>query len=130
MSATSTPSGVPGTLRVAVTLLAVQAVAVGYLTLYMLYRIIAAGPSDLGIALGVTLFAALGAVTLGLLTRALWRRRPGARGLAVALQLIVLSPAYFMINGGLAWLGWIILAMSVAIIAALMAPPTSRALGV
>jgi hypothetical protein len=81
-------------------------------------------------AWGVTAIAALGAALLALLARGVARHRRWARDVAVAVQLILLAPAYYMIDGGMAWLAVIVGGAALAIIVLLVLPPTNRALGV
>jgi hypothetical protein len=130
MSAPSVSPALPLPLRVAVTVLAVQAVALGGLALFLVYSDIAGDPSKVSIAIGVTAFTALYAALLGLIARSLARRKAGARGPAIALQLLLLAPAYFMITGGLPVPGWILLIAGVAVVGCLMTPATAHALGI
>jgi hypothetical protein len=124
------PDDRPATLRWAIWLLLGEAVALGLLTLYLLYEDLTADATDLALALLITAFAALGTVALVLLARALGNRRPGARAPAIVLQLMLLPVGYYMIGGGLAWLGVPLMALGIAVCVLLVSPPTTRALGV
>jgi hypothetical protein len=130
MSAPSVSHALPLPLRVAVTVLAVQAVALGGLALFLVYSDITGAASQLSIALGVTVFTALYAALLGLVARALASRKGGARGPAIALQLLLMAPAYFMITGGLPIPGWILLIAAATVVITLMVPVTAKALGI
>lgn len=133
MSATAAPGSaptLPPTLRAAVALLAAQTIAVTGLAILLIYADFTAVATQTSIAAGVTVFALAGAVCLGATAWFLYRRRAGARGPAMAIQLLLLAPAYFMINGGMPWLGWLVLAVAVGVLALLLAPATARALGI
>jgi hypothetical protein len=130
-SATNTGSrgALPTPLRWAVLLIAAEAAAVGGLALFLVYEDITATATSLTGALLVTAFAAGAALVLGALARALWHRRGGARGPAVVLQLMLLPVGYYMIRGGLAWLGAPLMALGIGVCALLVAPASTRALG-
>lgn len=115
----------PVTLRVAIGLLWVQFLAMlGLLVIFM--ALLVQDPSPLGVYVGV--FAAVFTAVLLLVILALRRHRSAARGGVLALELLVLAPAYYMITGGKAWLGLLIAAASIAVILLMVSPPTSRAL--
>lgn len=83
------------------------------------------GPSPLGfyvIVFGGGLAAAFFAVT-----RMLQRCRAAGRGGALALELLLLAPVYYMITAKF-WLGWALGAVIVATLAALIAPATGKVL--
>jgi peptidoglycan/LPS O-acetylase OafA/YrhL len=131
MSASSvSPPALPLPLRVAVAVLAVQAVALGALALFVIYSDLTGDDSQVSIAVGVTAFVLGYGLALGVIARKLAARRGGARGPAVALQLLLLAPAYFMITGGLPVPGVILLVAVVTVVAALMTPSAARALGI
>ncbi|MEU8078558.1 hypothetical protein AB0B31_24335 [Catellatospora citrea] len=119
----------PATLYGAVALMGLQALAVAVLGVVLIYADLTADAADLRLALGVTVFALAIAGGLGGLARALSRRRPGARGPSLALELMLCAPAYFMINGGMPQLGWTVLLGALAVMALILAPATTRWLG-
>ncbi|MDG4793781.1 hypothetical protein [Micromonospora sp. WMMD1082] len=119
----------PVTLRWAVRLLRGQAVAVGLVAAWLIVADLTATATDLASALLVTAFAAGVAVALWLLGGALVRRRAGARAPAIVLQLMLLPIGWFMIQGGLGWLGVPLIALGVGVTWLLVSPPTTRALG-
>jgi hypothetical protein len=126
------PTGVeplPGTLAWAVRLLLGEALVIGLIALYLLYEDLTAEANDLVAALFVTGFAASGAAVLVALARTLARRRAGARGLAVVLQLMLMAIGYYMIEGGMAWSGIPVMALGLTVAGLLVSPPTTRALG-
>lgn len=119
----------PATLRWVVWLLILEAIGIGLVGAFLVYEDLTAEATDLGAALTVTVFAFASAVALALLARALWRRRAGARGPAVVLQLFLLPIGYYMIQGGLGWLGVPVIVAGLLGCGLLVAPDTTRALG-
>ncbi|MEV0805844.1 hypothetical protein [Micromonospora sp. NPDC050200] len=120
---------VPDTLRWAVRLLRGEAVALALLAGWLIWADLTATKTDLVSALFVTGFAVAGAAALWALGGALARRRAGARAPAMVLQLMLLPVGWFMISGGLGWLGVPLMALGVGVCALLISPPTTRALG-
>ncbi|MEV0943023.1 hypothetical protein [Micromonospora wenchangensis] len=120
---------VPDTLRWAVRLLRAEAVALALLAGWLVWADLTATKTDLVSALFVTGFAIAGAVALWALGGALARRRAGARAPAMVLELMLLPVGWFMISGGLGWLGVPLMALGVGVCALLVSPPTTRALG-
>ncbi|NGM13793.1 hypothetical protein O3597_01920 [Verrucosispora sp. WMMA2044] len=119
----------PVTLRLAVRLLRGQAVAVGLVAAWLVFADLTATTTDLTSALLVTAFAIGAAAALWALSGALLRRRAGARAPAIVLQLMLLPIGWFMIQGGLGWLGVPLIALGVGVTWLLVSPPTTRALG-
>lgn len=127
-----TTGGVPAnpvTLRAAVWLIFAEATAAGAATAYVLWQDFTATATDVSVAVGVTLFALLAVVVLVLVGRSLARRRSGARGPAVVLQLMMMVLGYYMIQGGLTWAGVLSIAVGLTTGALIVSPPTTRALG-
>ncbi|MEH0935560.1 hypothetical protein [Micromonospora psammae] len=120
---------VPDTLRWAVRLLRGEAIALALLAGWLVWADLTADKTDLVSALFVTGFAVAGALALWALGGALARRRSGARAPAMVLQLMLLPVGWFMIQGGLGWLGVPLMALGVGVCALLVSPPTTRALG-
>jgi len=114
----------PLTLRVAVALLWVQFVGLVCLLVYFAVLVIRETTS-LGIY--VILFGSALAVALFIVTRMLQRLRAAGRGGAVAIELLLLAPVYYMIVDRF-WLGWVLGAVIAVVLAALMAPATRRVL--
>jgi hypothetical protein len=114
----------PLTLRVAVTLLWAQFVGLVCLLVYFAVLVVGA-TTALGIY--VILFGIGLSVAFFIVTRMLQRRRTAGRGGAVALELLLLAPVYYMIVDRY-WLGWVLGAVIVVVLAALMAPATGRVL--
>ncbi len=119
----------PGTLRAAVLLLRAQAVALGLIAVWLIWSDLTADTTDLTSALLVTVFAVGGAVALWALGGALSRRRAGARAPAIVLQLMLLPVGWFMIEGGMGWLGVPLIVLGIGMVGLLVSGPTNRALG-
>ncbi|MET8043565.1 hypothetical protein ABZU25_22210 [Micromonospora sp. NPDC005215] len=119
----------PVTLRWAVRLLWAEAAVVGLIAAWLVWADLTASTTDLASALLVTVFAIGAAVVLWALGRALSRRRAGARAPAIVLQLMLLPIGWFMIQGGLGWLGVPLMALGLGVGWLLVSPPTTRALG-
>ncbi|MDI5939830.1 MULTISPECIES: hypothetical protein [Micromonospora] len=119
----------PTTLRWAVRLLRAEAVALGLVAAWLVWADLTATTTDLPSALLVTAFALGGAAALWALGGALGRRRAGARAPAIVLQLMLLPIGWYMIQGGLGWLGVPLMALGLGVSALLVSPPTTRALG-
>ncbi|MFF5055612.1 hypothetical protein ACFY1S_20765 [Micromonospora sp. NPDC000663] len=120
---------IPVTLRWAVRLLWAEAVVVGLIAVWLIWADLTATTTDLLSAVLVTVFAVGAAVVLWALGRALLRRRAGARAPAIVLQLMLLPIGWFMIQGGLGWLGVPLMALGLGVAWLLVSPPTTRALG-
>lgn len=119
----------PTPLSWAVRLLRAEAVALGLVAAWLVWADLTADATDLPSALWVTAFALGGAAALWALGGALDRRRSGARAPAIVLQLMLLPVGWFMIQGGLGWLGVPLMALGVGVSALLVSTPTNRALG-
>jgi hypothetical protein len=120
----------PPTLRAAVWLLFAEAAGLVALTAYLGYSDLTDDANDIASALLLTVFAALGALALFFLGRTLARGRAGARGPAIVVQLMLLPVGYYMTQGGLGWLGIPLIALALLVCGLLLAPASSKALGV
>ncbi|MBY8873486.1 hypothetical protein K7640_16750 [Micromonospora sp. PLK6-60] len=120
---------IPVTLRWAVRLLRAEAVAVGLIAAWLAWADLTADTLDPTSALLVTGFAVVGAIALWMFGSALAARRPGGRAPAIVLQLMLLPIGWYMIQGGLGWLGVPVMALGLGVSALLVSPPTTRALG-
>jgi hypothetical protein len=126
---TEQPAADPITLRVAVWLIRLEAVAAGVVTAYLVWQDLTVRTADLAAAIGVTVFALLAVAVLGTVGHALARRRAGARGPAVVLQLMVIVIGYYMTQGGLTWPGVVLIVLGLITGGLVVSPPTTRALG-
>ncbi len=115
----------PVTLRIAIVVLWAQFLALmGLFAIFLV--LVVREPSALGVYVAV--FGAIFALSLFLVIMALGRRKAAGRGGVFALELIALAPAYYMITGERAWLGLILGASAIAVMALLVLPATNRAL--
>lgn len=126
---TTDSDALPGPLRWAVWLLVGEALGVALIAAFLVYEDLTATATNLLVAVFVTGFAALVAIAFFALARALARRRPGARGPAIVLQLMLLPIGFFMVQGGLGWVGIPLIALGLLVCTLLVSPPTTKALG-
>jgi hypothetical protein len=115
------------TLRWAVRLLIVEAVALAAVTGWLVYEV--AITTNVRGAVGVTVYAGVMAALFGLLGWALHRRRAWARGPAIVLQMLLIPIGYYMTTGGVAWLGLPVIAFGLVGAGVLLAPSTRATLG-
>jgi hypothetical protein len=120
----------PTALRAAVGLLSAQAAVVALIVAFLVYKDFTARVVIVRDAIIVTGFAALIAVLLGVLAFALARRRAWARGPSVVLELMLLPIGWYMVSGGLAWLGVPVFGLGLLGAGLLVVPATREALGV
>ncbi|GIF72730.1 hypothetical protein [Asanoa siamensis] len=120
----------PSTLRAAVWLLFAEAAGMVVLTAYLVYELLTVEAVDTTSGLLLAVFAAFGALALFLIGRALGQGRAGARGPGIVLQLMLCAVGYYMIQGGLAWLGALLIALGLLLCGLMLAPASNRALGV
>jgi len=130
LAADSSTAPRPTTLRWAAWLLAAESVVLFAVVAFLVYEDLTAPARSARGALLVTLYATVLAGVLALLGWSLWRRRRWARGPAIVLQMLMLPVGYYMITGGVAWLGLPVMAVGLAGAAALLAPATRAALGI
>jgi hypothetical protein len=112
----------------AVRLLFAEAAGLAVLTAYLLVLDLHADSVPLAIAL--TVFAALGAVSVYVVARALGRRAAGARGPAIVVQLMIIASGGFFLQTGPAWAGLLLMALGVLVGLLIVLPSSTRALGV
>jgi hypothetical protein len=119
----------PPTLRAAVALLAAEALGLAVLTAIELYDLatVPARYPQWAVALGVLL--ALLTVLVAFLAYRLAHRRGGGRNTAVALHVLALPVGYYLIQAGEVAYGLLAFAVCAAGAGLLLAPPTTRALG-
>jgi hypothetical protein len=78
----------------------------------------------------ITGYFAVCALAFAALGVALARRKRWARGPTIVLQLLLLAIGYYMVRGGLWWLGAIVAASAVICVGLLLTPATRDALGI
>lgn len=123
-----TSTELPRALSWAVRLLVVEAVAVGVLALVLGYQAVASRPANLGGAIAVAVYVALGAAALGGLATALRRRKARARAPAIVLQLLLVMLAVVLITSGLAPVAVPVALLGMTVATLLFAPSTHTAL--
>lgn len=124
-----TVTTLPGPLRAAVWLLAVEAAATLAVAGLLVYQGIAGQPADVGAAFSLAGFTAVGSAALVGLAVALAHRKPRARAPAIVLQLIAVMLAWVLVTGGEPAFGIPIAVVGVAVATLLLAPSTGTALG-
>jgi hypothetical protein len=120
----------PATLLWAVRLLYLECAGLAGLTTYLLVLDLTSSHLQVGAAVGLTLLAALGAVSIFFVARGLGRLAAGARGPAVVVQLFVIAAGGFLIQVHPVWLGVVLMVLGVLTGLLIVLPPSTRALGV
>jgi hypothetical protein len=120
----------PTTLLWAVRLLYLQCAGLAGLTVYLLILDLTSDDVQIGAAAALTVLAALGAVSIFFVARALGRLRPGARGPAIVVQLFLIAAGGFLIQVHPLWLGLVLMVLAVLTGLLIVLPPSTRALGV
>jgi hypothetical protein len=119
----------PTTLRAAVVLLTLEAVGMGILAAVEIYDVVTrpARYPQWAVALGVVLVALT--ALLGFVAYRLAHRYGGGRNTAVALNVLALPVGWYMLQAGWWGQGLLLWALCAAVIGLLLAPPSTRALG-
>ncbi|MBG0561805.1 hypothetical protein I4J89_10050 [Actinoplanes sp. NEAU-A11] len=118
------------TLDWGVRLLYLQSAGLAVLTAYLIVLALTSGAVNLAVAASLTVMAALAAVGVFLVARALGRRAVRARGPAVVVQLFLLATGGFLIQVGPLLVGVAMLVLAVVTGVLILLPASSRALGV
>jgi hypothetical protein len=118
------------TLLWAVRLLFAEAAGLAVLTAYLLWLDLTAHAGSVPVAIALTVFAALGAVSVYVVARALGRRLAGARGPAIVVQLMIIASGGFFLQTGPAWAGLLLMALGALVGLLIVLPSSTRALGV
>jgi hypothetical protein len=111
-------------------LLYLQCAGLAGLAVYLLILDLTSDDVQIGMAAALTVLAALGAVSVFFVARALGRLRAGARGPAIVVQLFVIAAGGFLIQVHPLWLGAVLMALGVSTGLLIVLPPSTRALGV
>jgi hypothetical protein len=120
---------VPGAVRAAVALLAVEALGLVGVAAFLVFDTIAGDPHSVAGALLGALFALLGAAVLLAAGRGLLRLRPAARTPVVVLQLLALPVSYSLgFQAGRVAVGGPMLLVALAVLYLLFTPPARAAL--
>jgi hypothetical protein len=120
----------PATLLWAERLLYLQCAGLAGLVVYLIVLDLTSGDVQIGVAVALTVLAALAAVSVFFVARALGRRQAGARGPAIVVQLFVIAAGGFLIQVHPLWLGLVMMALGVLTGLLILLPPSTRALGV
>jgi hypothetical protein len=120
----------PATLIWAVRLLLLETAGLVALTAYLIFLDLTADVESVPVAIALSVLAAIGAVFVGFVARALGRRAAGARGPAVLIQLLTIATGGFLLQTGPVWLGVVVMALGVLAGVLIVLPPSTRALGV
>lgn len=128
VSDTPTRANAP-TLRWAVRLLALEAVALTGLAIYVAWATLARSTTSKQGAEALLVLIIIGGLIVGGLSRALSNLKTWARGPAIVLELLLLPIGYTMISGGLAYVGIPVMLAGLLGAGLLLAPATRTALG-
>jgi hypothetical protein len=127
--ASSSPAEPTTTLHWAVRLLLGEAVVVGLLTLLAIWAAVTTSGVSVQSAAATPVFTALCGAVLAGLGVALGRKKALARGPAIVLEMLMMPMGYYMVVGGLAWLGVPMIVLGLLGAGLLLAPSTRTALG-
>jgi predicted alternative tryptophan synthase beta-subunit len=118
----------PATLSAAAAVEALEGAAVLAIGLYVGVEAIIGRPHDLASAVALALMAVLAGIGILAVGRGLWQVRRWGRAPALLTQIFAVIVAVSMIQSGRQALGAILIVVAVAGAAALLSPPTTRAL--
>jgi len=118
------------TLLWAVRLLFAEAAGLAVLTAYLLVLDFIGHAASVPVAIALTVLAAIGAVSVHVVARALARRSVGARGPAIVVQLMIIASGGFFLQTGPAWAGLVLIALGAVVGLLIVLPSSTRALGV
>jgi hypothetical protein len=127
---TDPKTGDPASLRWAIWLLLIEAAGLVVATVLVAYY--AATQPRVGVGSTIVSVAVVFglAVVLALLGRQLRRHQAWARGPSIVLEMLLIPIGYYMIAGGVPWLGVPVLVLGVAGAGLLLAPSSREALGI
>jgi hypothetical protein len=130
-SADVPPEGVPvgGSLGWAIRLLYAEAIFTGLVVLVTIWLALAADNVSVSSAIATPAIAAFLALIWSGLATTLRRRRAWARGPAIVLQMLLIPIGYYMVVGGIAWLGVPVMVVGLLGSGLLLAPSTRTELG-
>lgn len=130
MTSEKPDSVAPATLVWAVRLLLLETAGLAVLTAYLIVLDLTADAGSVPVAIALTVLAAIAAVCVFFVARALGRKAAGARGPAIVAQLMVIASGGFLLQTGPAWLGLPLMALGAVVGVLIVLPPSTRALGV
>ena len=129
MAGEESDSATPATLLWAVRTLLLQAAGLAVLAVYLIVRSLTAENVHAGVAVALIVLAAVGAAAIVAVARSLSRRRAGARGPAIVVQLFVIASGGFLLQTDAAWAGVLLMVLGVGVGLLCVLPATTRALG-
>jgi len=121
-------SDLPATLNWAIRAIVAESIGLGLLAAYQVVAAILDPPGSWPGALMLIVFTILSAFGLWKVAAALRQRRGGVRGVAVAAELFLAVPGYYMLDSGLRGVGVLIMLLGLTTAGLLIAPATTRAL--
>ncbi|MBM2621150.1 hypothetical protein JIG36_37180 [Actinoplanes sp. LDG1-06] len=114
----------------AVRLLFLECAALAGLTFWLVVLDVTGDSAHLGVAVALTVFAALGVAAIFFVARGLARRTRGARGPAIVVQLFTIATGGFLVQVGPLWLGVVLILLGVLTALLIVLPSSTRALGI
>jgi hypothetical protein len=126
---TAPETAVPATLAWAVRLLFAEAAGLVLLTAYLIFLDLTADKTSWGVAIALTVLAAIAAAVVVVIGRALARKARGARGPSIVVQLFLIAAGGFLVQTGPFWAGLVLMALGVAVGLLVVLPPSTHALG-
>ncbi|MBL7255042.1 hypothetical protein JKJ07_12030 [Actinoplanes sp. LDG1-01] len=114
----------------AVRLLYLECAALAGLTVYLVVLDLTSDSVNVGVAVALTVFAALGVAAIFFVARGLGRRTRGARGPAIVIQLFTIATGGFLLQVGPVWLGVVLMVLGVLVGLLTVLPASTRALGI
>ena len=122
--------GSPATLVWAVRLLYLECAGLAGLTAFLAFLDLTSDALQVGVAVALTVLAALAAVAVFFVARGLGRRAARARGPAIVVQWFVIAAGGFLVQVHPLWLGLLLMALGALVGVLIVLPPSTRALGV
>lgn len=124
-----TAENVVATLSWAVRLLYLECAGLVGLTGVLVFLDLTQGGEMVGVAVSLTVLAALAAVIVFLVARGLGRHAIRARGPAIVVQLFVIASGGFLVQVQPLWAGVLLIALGAVVVLLIVLPPSTRALG-
>jgi hypothetical protein len=118
------------TLSWAVRLLSLEAVALGGLVVFVIWKAIDGSAASTKTRIGIPIAVVLCVVIVAGLARALSHLKPWARGPAIVIEMLLIPIGYYMATGGLGYIGILVLMAGLFGAGLLLAPSTRTTLGI
>ncbi len=114
----------------AVRLLYLQCAALAGLTIWLIVLDLTSAATNVGQAVALTVFAAIGVAAVFFVARALGRRARGARGPAIVIELFTIAAGGLLAQVDPVWLGVLLMVYGLFVGLLIVLPPSTRALGI